>query len=136
MPDTNSKEVVQRYYDALQSGDFDTAIGLFADDVSWWVLPSSPMAGLYEGKPAVLEMFSRATGLYAANEPLRIEILHLTAEEDRCAAEIRIRARTARGDDYENYYHFLFFVRDGRIVHVREYVDTLYAQRTLFAAGD
>ena len=36
-------------------------------------------------------------------------------------------ARTARGDDYRNYFHIAFQVRDGQIVLAREYLDTQHA---------
>ena len=45
----------------------------------------------------------------------------------------RLLIHTAKGADYRNFYHWAFRVRDGRICAVKEYVDTLYAQRTLFA---
>ena len=127
-----AKETVQKYYDSLASGDYATAMGLFADDIAWWVPPSSPMAGLYEGKQAVLGLFGKGTELYDPSVPMKIEILNLVAEDERCAAEIRITARTAKGKEYKNYYHFLFQCRDGKITGVKEYVDTLYAQRVLF----
>jgi ketosteroid isomerase-like protein len=49
--------------------------------------------------------------------------------------EWRVQARTARGGAYANHYCGLFVVRAGRIAEVREYLDTAYAQRTLFAAA-
>jgi ketosteroid isomerase-like protein len=45
------------------------------------------------------------------------------------------RARTAGGDPYENHCAAVFRVRNGRIQAVREYMDTLYAQRKLFRAA-
>jgi uncharacterized protein len=43
------------------------------------------------------------------------------------------RARTAAGEPYENFCIGVFTVRDGRIVAVREYMDTHYAHRVAFA---
>ena len=40
--------------------------------------------------------------------------------------------KTASGEPYRNHYHFFFRIRGGRILSVKEYVDTLYAQRMLF----
>jgi ketosteroid isomerase-like protein len=128
---SENKETIRRYFQAVGSGDFDTVVATFADDVVWWVPPSSPMAGTYEGKEAVLGMFARGTGLYAP-EPMTIEIEGLTAEDDRVAAEVVISATTAKGAPYRNHYHFLFELGGGQIRSVKEYVDTLYAQRTLF----
>ena len=43
------------------------------------------------------------------------------------------RARTRRGEPYENFCIGVFDVHDGKIVAVREYMDTAYAKRMLFA---
>jgi len=130
-PEQNRK-VIQDYFEAVAAGASDKVVAAFADDVTWWVPPSSPMAGTYEGRDAVLGMFARGVSLYAP-EPMGIEILGMVADDRKVAAEVRISAKTAKGGDYVNHYHFLFEVEDGRIKAVKEYVDTLYAQRTLFA---
>lgn len=127
-----SKRIVTEYFEAVGGGDFEKVVGLFSDDIRWWVPPSSPLAGTYEGKEAVLGMFGKGTDLYAP-EPMKIDVVGLVGEDDKVAAEIVIDAKTAKGEDYHNHYHFLFEIRGGQIVSVKEYVDTLYAQRTLFA---
>jgi ketosteroid isomerase-like protein len=70
--------------------------------------------------------------LYAP-EPMKIEILGMVADDRKVAAEIHITATTAKGAEYSNFYHFLFEIDGGHIKGVKEYVDTLYAQRTLFS---
>jgi ketosteroid isomerase-like protein len=97
------------------------------------VLPSSPLAGNYVGKDAVLELFGKGTGLYDASVPLQPQLTGIVAEGDKVACEVVITGRTAKGKDYKNHYHFLFEVKNGKITGAKEYVDTLYAQQTLFA---
>jgi ketosteroid isomerase-like protein len=128
-----NKKVIRDYFDTLGKGDFPTALGYFAEDITWWVLPSSPLAGTYVGKNAVLDLFGKGTGLYDASVPLQPEVVGLVAEGDKVACELIISGRTAKGQDYKNHYHFLFEVKGGKITGAKEYVDTLYAQRTLFA---
>lgn len=130
-PEEN-KQLIRDYFDAVGSGASDKVVAAFAEDVVWWVPPSSPMAGTYEGRDAVLAMFGQGVSLYAP-EPMKIEILGMVADDKKVAAEIHITAKTAKGGVYANFYHFLFELRDGKIAHVKEYVDTLYAQRTLFS---
>jgi ketosteroid isomerase-like protein len=43
------------------------------------------------------------------------------------------RGKSAKGSNYENYYHLMFEVRNGKIQAIREYVDTLYAKEVLFS---
>lgn len=130
-PESN-KQLIRDYFDAVGSGATDKVVAAFADDVVWWVPPSSPMAGTYKGKEAVLGMFAKGVSLYAP-KPMKIEILGMVADEHKVAAEVHITATTAKGAEYSNYYHFLFELRGGTIAGVKEYVDTLYAQRTLFS---
>ncbi len=127
----DNEELVRRYFEAMRSGD-PSLPDLLADDVTWWVPPSSDLGGLYRGKEAVLGLMAGGVGLYDAATPMQVQIEHVVADGDRVAVELVLEARTARGEDYRNHYHFAFGVRDGRIHEVKEYVDTLYAQRKLF----
>jgi hypothetical protein len=124
-----TKVLVCRYFEAMRAGSPELS-GLLADDVSWWVPPSSPLGGLHEGKAKVLALMAQGVELY--DGPLEITIESLIAEGERAAVELVIDGRTAKGEPYHNFYHFAFRVRDGRICAVREYVDTLYAQQKLF----
>ena len=78
---------------------------------------------------AVLALMGAGVDYYAADVPLRIEIEELIAEEGRVAAQVVMRAANARGEPYENQYHFAFHLEDGRITAIREYVDTRTAAR-------
>ena len=49
---------------------------------------------------------------------------------------ITLKSRRVSGEPYRNHYHFVFRIRDGGIVAVKEYVDTLYVQRKLFESGE
>ena len=62
---------------------------------------------------------------------MEIDVAALVAEGERVCAEVELRAAAADGSPYCNQYHFAFRVRDGRIVEVREYVDTKYVHDVL-----
>jgi ketosteroid isomerase-like protein len=58
---------------------------------------------------------------------LQMDILGLTAEEDRVAMEAQsYLLNAANGRVYNNFYHYLFRVKDGQIVLFKEYQDTLH----------
>ena len=131
MSTADNKRVVRRYFDAVRNADPDLP-ELLAEDISWWVPPGSALGGLYNGKEAVLELMSSGIGLYDASHPMELEIDQMIAEDDWVSVQLTLEARTARGEPYQNYYHFAFRVRDGRICEAREHLDTLYAQQKLF----
>lgn len=133
MNPTENKDIVRRYFEAVNDGDTETIVALLDDDVMFWVPPSLPDGAEFRGKTMVLKLFSESVGLYDADVGLAVTVHSLTADEDRVAAELQIRGRPASGGgDYDNWYHFLFRVKDGRIASIREHLDTLYAYRTLF----
>jgi len=128
-----NKDVVRRYFDAVNRGDMETITALLDDSASFWVPPSLPDGVEFRGKQMVLKLFTESVGLYDSDAGLSVEIHSLTAEEERVAAELVIRGKSAAdGSDYENWYHFLFRIEDGRIVSIREHLDSLYAFRKLF----
>lgn len=128
-----NKDIVRRYFEAVNAGDFGTVTALLDDNVTFWVPPSLPDGVEFRGKEAVLKLFAESVALYAPDSGLSVTIHSLTADEDRVAAELQIRGKAAAGGaDYDNWYHFLFRVKDGRISSIREHLDTLYAYRTLF----
>lgn len=71
-------------------------------------------------------------GLYDTTRPMQIERTACLAGDERVYVEMTIRATTKRGEPYENHYVMVFELRGDRIAEVREYVDSLYAQRKLF----
>jgi len=57
----------------------------------------------------------------------------ITAEGDRVCVEARGSARFVDGRTYDNRAHFLITLREGRIVSIKEYLDTDHVARVLSA---
>ena len=130
MGSAENKALVQEYFQKIQSGDASLP-ELLHDDVEWWVPQGSRMGGTVRGKPAVLELMGSSVGLYDPSIPLKVTIEEIIAEGDWVCVQFVIDAKTARGADYHNDYHFAFRIREGRIARVKEYVDTAYANAML-----
>lgn len=110
-----NKSVVRRFLGAIEAGDIDTIEALQAPGCTWWVAGGGELsrAGYTDAVKSML--------LTAASR--RVEIVGLIGEGETVAAEIR--SRMAFGERvYANEYHDLFVIRDGLIVHGREYFDT------------
>lgn len=130
-----NKDLVARYFEAIAAHDLDGLAALmdpglrfrcaggtgFEDSVVF----DSPAALVDDIRVNVGRLYDPAVGI-------RPEILHLTAEGHRVAAEVRIRGRSAvTGLPYDNLYVFLFWIRDGLFVKIHENLDTAYAMKTL-----
>jgi uncharacterized protein len=110
-----NKSIVRRFLGAVQDGDLDTIEALQAPDCTWWVVGGGDMTRA-EYTDAVKDMLLTAS-------IRKVEIIGIICEGDTVAAEVRSEMHF--GDRvYANEYHDLFVIRDGLIVHGREYFDT------------
>ena len=107
------------------AGRMDAAIGLLADDASWWVIgdPAKIRVSGVKDRVRVERMLANLRKVFP--DGMEGIIDGVTAEGERVAVEACSTARAANGLIYRNQYHFLLQVRDGRVVQVREYMDTL-----------
>ena len=125
-----AKKLIKTYFKLIATGS-PKLPDLLADDVTWWVPPGSDMAGLYEGKAKVLELMGSGVGLYDQSSPMVIDVEEMVAEGNTVCVQFVLSAKTAKGRDYRNHYHFVFKLRRGKISAVKEYVDTKYAHDVL-----
>ena len=123
--------LVDRYFELLQKGDPGIA-DLFANDARWLAPQAGPLGRCHEGRVAVLALMASGIGLYDSSHPMQIERTACLAGDELVYIEMTIRATTKGGEAYENHYVMVFQLRGNRIAEVREYVDSLYAQRLLF----
>jgi ketosteroid isomerase-like protein len=132
MPDLEAnKKVVRRFFECLSAGDADALLALYADDVQCWTAGDLPFSGLHP-KEELRAMIEGVVGVFP--EGWRFSVKTLTAEDDRVAAEAEVAGKHVGGRSYEQRYHFLFWVRDGRIRRFHEYFDTKHAADVLLSA--
>lgn len=130
-----NKKTCLRLIDALNFGDKATLDSLLADDVEWWV--QGTWAGA--GKVDKADLLGAIDGLFSLFvNGITLKVIGITAEGDRVAVEAVSHAPLIGGGSYDNTYHFLYRVRDGKIISGKEYLDTMEVNRVLgplLAAG-
>ena len=131
---TDSKQVVERYVTAVAAGDERAIRDSFAEDATWWLGGDLPISGTWKGRETIMGDFLATAMAFYEPGTVSLEVTGMVSEGDRVTLEWTSRARTAAGEPYENFCIGVFTVRDGRIVAVREYMDTHYAYRVAFAA--
>ena len=78
------------------------------------------------------EIVEFAQGILAAfPNGISFNITGITAEDERVAVEISGEAIHASGHEYNNKYHFLLIIKDGKILELKEYMDTQLAAKIL-----
>jgi uncharacterized protein (TIGR02246 family) len=132
---TGSRAVLRSYLDALLAGDLDRIADSFAEDATWSLHGTLPLAGVRRGRAAIVDFLVGAGSLYAPGTQ-SFSFGDITADGERAVLEWRVTGTaSATGRAYDNEYCGVFVVRDGRIAEVREYLDSLHAAETLFPAG-
>ena len=131
---TDPKTVVVRYVEAVRDGDLALIRDSFAEDASWTYLGDVPVLGrVWRGRDTIVDEFLGGAGaLFAPGTGAEVELVNAFAEGEQVLAEWTSKATARNGAVYDNRCAGIFTVRDGRIVSVREYADTLHVVRSLF----
>jgi uncharacterized protein len=130
---TDPKSVVVRYVEAARDGMSAVIRDSFAPDATWEYPGDLPLSGTYRGIEEIVGTFlGGAAELMAPGTRVTIELVSAIADGDRVAAEWTSRATSRNGTPYHNRNVGIFTVRNGKIVSVREYTDTLHVAGALF----
>ena len=116
-----SKQAVMAFFDTANRVSYREALSRTSDELQWWT-----SATTYD-KAQMLAIADALADQITA--PIRFETGTVTAQDDRVAIEAKSFCVRKSGVPYENVYHFLFRVRDGVIVEIREHCDTAYAAK-------
>ena len=134
MADNEAAAVVLKFFELSAAGDMDACFALLADEVTWTNIGTTRFSGTYAGKESVINdlvgpLFSELkSGIEAT-------IDRVVSEGDIAVVLQRGRAETHDGKAYNNDYAQVFTVRDGRIVAVKEYMDTALVDAVFGSAG-
>ncbi len=120
----SNKQLVRKLFEGMNTGDIHRYLALLPDDYTHTIPGKSAFAGT-RTKAQLVEVL-QGTGMMFP-EGLKITIKGMIAEGDRVAVEAESYGELADGTVYNNEYHWLFDVRDGKIQSAREYMCTAHA---------
>ena len=128
-----NRSLMTKAFEGLRHGDPSHFMPLFHEDIEWRVMGSSAWSKHAKGlanveRDLVGPLFARFAGPY-----LNIPELIL-ADGDHVVVLAKGDAETVEGKRYDNDYCFVFRMKDGKIVEVREYMDTILADAALGGA--
>ncbi|MET0660630.1 MAG: nuclear transport factor 2 family protein [Steroidobacteraceae bacterium] len=124
----DNKLFVREFIAALSAGDMQKWYSMIADDCDHWVQGQGTISKqeLMKATDAFCNIFT---------QPIVIRPLSMVAEGDNVAVEAESFAPLKAGGEYRNTYHFLYTVRNRKIVRTREYLDTLHLSQILAKAN-
>ena len=123
-----NKDIAKKFITALGAGDAETVKSLITRDIQAILPGSALIAGTrgYEEIVGVCDLFKNLT-----KSGVRFNIVSTTAEEDRVSMEAEGHSELVNGKAYNNYYHFLFYIREGKVCKIKEYLDTKLADEVM-----
>jgi ketosteroid isomerase-like protein len=121
------REVAIRFITTMSDhGGLDES--LITDDFVWW-------ASYHHGVMNCAEIKAMVASLTQMPRLPEMIVVGSTAESGRVAVEVAGKCVLPDGRPYNNSYHFVVLLRDGRVRMVREYCDTKLAADTFAVAS-
>ena len=117
--------VMQRAYDAFNTGDMDTLVEVFDENAAWHLPGKSKYADDYQGRDATLEYFGQLA--QETDGTFRAELEHLTGDDSGEVVGYQHSTGDRNGKHLDVTNCIVFQLRDGKIVDGREHFHDLYA---------
>lgn len=126
-----NKELVGNFFECIGRKEIDRAMAMMHDEGTWWIGGKQRLFALAGLKTKVEMRMILEAFVPGSLNGLKIVPTGMTAEGDKVAVEAKSHAEFPSGFVYENEYHFLVAVRDGKISSVKEFLDTMHTAELL-----
>lgn len=126
------KKLAREFFERFSAHDIAGALDTLTEDVTWLIVgkpETLPAASVYDKEKItrlLRGMDSQLTG------GLKMTVKGVIAEGEKVAVEVESYGKLKNGRIYNNTYHFLLVMRDGKITEVREYLDTQHVYAIWF----
>lgn len=129
MNDTDNEAVLRDVFERMARGDVAAMSEAMADEAGWTFPGVWRWAGTWSPKSVALDELLRPLMKQFVTYSSRADSI-LSAGEF-VVVRAHATATTVRGDDYPQFYCYLFRMRQGKILEVIEYCDTDLVERVL-----
>jgi ketosteroid isomerase-like protein len=118
------------FFDTLSSGDLEKIRATFHEDAVWQVQVKGILGeGAHRGRKAIVDDFlAPVRGLFKPGDP-KVTVTSLASNGPLVIGECASRGTLADGREYANLYVFVLEFEDGKVLKLREYMDSLYTAR-------
>jgi len=117
--------IMQRAYDAFNTGDIDRLTELFDESAVWHLPGQSSMAKDYQGRDATLAYFGQIG--QETGGTFQAELQQLFAGDDGRVIGLQRSTAERNGKRLDVGNCIVFELRDGKVVDGREHFNDLYA---------
>lgn len=127
-----NKKLAADFFERFSTNDIAGALDALIPDATWWIAGKPeqlPVAGALTKEKVARLLYNMAGQL---KNGLKMTVRNVIAEGDRVALEVESYGELQNGRIYNQEYHFMMTIRDGKISAVREYLDTQHVFATWF----
>lgn len=127
-------DMVQQAYQSVKAGDVQSLLNLLAEDVQWQLpeMENVPFAGTWHGREQVGQFFSTVV---QTQDVIEFELEEFIAQGDKVVVLGRFSQRVKSTDRISaSAWAHVWTVKDGKVIHFREYVDTAAVSRAYTVA--
>ena len=117
--------VMRRAYEAFNTGDMDTLVEVFDENMAWHLPGKSKFANDYQGRDATLEYFGKIGA--ETGGTFRAELKDMTADDEGHVVGIQRSSGDRNGKHLDVDNCIVFQLKDGRVTDGREHFEDLYA---------
>src|SRR5262249_39908250 len=116
----DNKRIVSELLSRFTASDIEGVLDMMTDDATWWIAgkPGSTPATGPRSKEEIARLFHYMTG--QLKNGLRMTVKSMISEGDSVAVEVESYGELTNGRVYNQEYHMLIVIRDGKISAVRE----------------
>ena len=127
---SENSDALKRGYDAFNNGDIETVSEIFADDVRWEGPNTDgvPMAGVHEGKDAVLEALGQIGDDF---ERFQVSPDEMVEEGDTIVVLSHLDAKTSSGTELKLPGAEVWRMSGGKAQRVQSLLDTAEVKQAL-----
>lgn len=128
----DNRQLMQEIFDKLAIGDGSLFVAHLDDNVEMRVTGRNSWSQTFRSKEQLIKNLYRY--VYSlTNEPRTTTAVNIVAGDDHVVVEARGAMSRKDGVRYDNEYCMVFKLRDGKIVELREYLDSALCENVLGA---
>ncbi len=128
----HNKHIAYEFYRCFTANDIPGVMATMTQDASFWIAgqaTNTASSGEFS-RPQIERMFLGM--LSRLKKGLTMQVKSCIAEGDRVALEVVSLGELKDGRIYDQQYHVVMQIRDGKIASIREYLDTQHVQQIWF----
>ena len=124
----HNKRLAKAFLDGVDRGDVDAMMDCLHEDGTIETMGKTLISGVND-KKTVKGLAVHVQDAFPNG--IRMTIHNLIGENDTVAVEAESLGTHSSGKTYNNKYHFLMRFRDGKIIAMKEYLDTEHVTEAL-----